>query len=190
MTVWLLHLKLTPVQEALIDERRALPLPFAGVPDLSNIRSNGQLRQLLQMLHPDDPPETILRKADRLWLQYECLAREDIIAVPLPGKKQLMIAEVTRPYVYGVGEDGMDQHHVEVAWHKKPVAFRTFRNEKHLLTPQDGNVFFEIEDPQLRTAIRSRLPHSYNRFAGVKWILGICVLIQAMMFLSGLLSGQ
>src|SRR5688572_22863258 len=110
MTIWVLHLKLTPKEEESIAARTHLPLPFEHMPDLTMVTSQGKCRQLLQTLHSDEPPESMTRRLDRVWGIYSRIAREDIIAVALPSRGEVALAEVIGDYQYQLGGVGSDVH--------------------------------------------------------------------------------
>ncbi len=56
MTVWALQLNLSKEEEERITERTHLPLPFDGMPDLSQVASSTQCRKLFMALYPGEPP--------------------------------------------------------------------------------------------------------------------------------------
>jgi hypothetical protein len=128
---------------------------------------------MLQLLHPDAPPEQITRQLEKTWKIYENIHPEDVIAVALPGKKEVVLAEITGPYGYRVGEKGEDIHFVPVKWHNKRISFSKLLKHKELTSPPAG--MREIHEPATRIAVRDRLPHSYNRFAAFKWIIVIFI---------------
>lgn len=188
MSVWVLHLPLTVAEEEALNRRTHLPLPFDDMPDMSMVGSIEQCRHLLRALYPDDPPEAIDRKIDLTWRQYAGLRIEDIIVVPLPSKKELAIAEVAGRYEYHVGEQGEDTHRVAVKWHDKRVPISKFGKFKHVFDATELSKMYEIADAEPRTIIRDRLPHTYNRFAAIKWILIIFFAIRGLMFILHMIS--
>lgn len=189
MSVWVLHLPLTRQEEEAITSRSFLPLPFEGLPDLSMINNLQECRHLLMALYPDDPPETISHKIDKFWRQYAGLREEDLIAVPLQNRQELAIAQVTGHYTYQVGEAGKDIHTVPVNWHKRRVPFRKFGKFKTWFYPaRIDDPMVEIGDEEPRIIIRDRLPHSYNRFAKLKWFLLFVIAVKGFMFLVYMIS--
>ncbi len=181
MTIWALKQTLTPAQEDRIAERTHVLLPFDHVPDLSNVNHIGEFRQLLQTLNPDMPPETIARLAEPAWHQVSNIAPEDIIAVPLASRKEVAIAEVTGRYQYQVGPGGIDMHMIPVKWHAKRVPLARLKKFT-AFDPASKDRMSEVEDPEARVVIRDRLPHRYNRFAGLKWILAILIAIRMIVY--------
>ena len=175
MTVWILHLALTPEEEEVVAARASLPLPLDGLPDLSMVASQGQFKHLLRALYPDDPPESLQLRHDRLWKIHAGAQKEDIIAVPLFHRREVALAEVIGPHGF---EDGV--HNAPVKWHQRRIAFASFRKHHKLLIPGTERLA-EVEAAEARTLIRDRLPHAYNRFAGWKWLLIIFFLIQLVM---------
>lgn len=177
MTVWILHLPFTPDDEAQITKRDTLELPFGDVADLSRITSEAQARQLVKTLHPELPPEAIMRQVDRFWHRYMTLGKEDIIAVPMTQSKKVMIAEVTGPYRHAVGEQGKDLHLIPVTWKAGPIEMKKFARHKSLFA---GEGLREVTDKEERIAIRNFLPHGYNRFVKLRWLLVIFFIMGAI----------
>ncbi len=169
MTVWILHLPLMKEKEAGITRRTHLPLPIdAQLPDLSQLRNEGECRRLMLELYPDDPPESVARRTERVWKLYGQLAEEDVVAVPLVESRQVALAEVSGPYVYR-HEGDEATHLLPVKWHP-PVALHRFGKHRKIFAG-GGHALVEVNDPEERTAIRDRLPHSYNRFVKWKWLM-------------------
>ena len=170
MTIWILHQQLSPDEEATIRERAELVLPFEGLPDLSLVKSPAQALQLLKVLHPGDPPETLTRRLDKFWNQYYGMHKEDIITVPLKARGEVVIATVSGSYRYRVGGQGEDIHLVPVTWYEVRVPLQKFKKHKDMFVERSEKLL-EVTDAESRIAIRDWLPHSYNRFSRWKWIL-------------------
>jgi hypothetical protein len=181
MTVWRLHLDLTPHEESSIATRTHLMLPFEELPDLSRIHSQQTCRQFLMAFFPDAPPETIDRKADRLWRVLGELHKEDIIAVPLSLRQEVALAEVTGAYEYQMGDRG-PLHLVPVRWHEKRVPLAAFKKLPGAMEA-DSEKMRPVTSEKARVLIRDRLPYAYNRFAGLKWLLGLFLLLHMVMML-------
>jgi predicted Mrr-cat superfamily restriction endonuclease len=176
MSIWVLHLKLTEAEQEAIAERTHLPLPFDHLPDLSMVKSAGECRRLLQTLHPEEPPETITRRLERVWTIYGRIEPEDIIAVPLPARSEVALAEVTGRYQYQAGGAGSPVHLLPVKWHARRIVPARTRKLRELFK-QGGLPMMEVTKPEERIAIRDYLPYRYNRFARWKWLLGIFFLM-------------
>jgi predicted Mrr-cat superfamily restriction endonuclease len=185
MTVWLLHLPLTPAEEASIRERKALELPLGDVPDLTGVVGFSGCRRLLQALHPDEPPEATLRQAERLWALYGGVQPQDIIAVPLPRRRALALAEVRGPYRHEAGPQAAHRHLIPVVWHDRQLRLSGSLRQA---VARNSKPMAEIEDAAARIAIRDRLPHAYNRFAGWKWLTAALFGLGTLQFLAGLLQ--
>lgn len=187
MTVWMLHLALSPEEEQAIASREVLPLPFETVPDLSKVVSRSDLKYLLHVLHRDDPPEAIGHRLDHLWHIYSGLQEEDIIGVPLPARREVAIAEVTDRYRYVEGVK--EAHVIPVKWHGRRAPFSAFRKSKNVLEGKPGSMV-EVAAVEARTAIRDRLPYKYNRFVAIKWLLVIFIGLHVVKLAHRLISGQ
>lgn len=184
MTVWLLHLPLSPADEAQLRERTALPLPLGDAPDLTGLTSLSGCRQRLHTLHPDEPPEALRRRTERLWTLYAGVQKDDIIAVPLPARRQLALAEVTGPYRHEPDAPADRRHLIPVTWQKKPLRITArFRDD----CAPSGPAMAEVEDSALRIAIRDTLPRPYNRFARWKWLMALTFALGALQFVAGLI---
>lgn len=176
MTVWVRHFPLSKEEEQTIKERAYLPLPFEGLPDLSHVPGPAQAIEMLAMLHPDEPPESINNRLDRFWPLFEKIHFEDVIAVPLPVRRQVVLAEVRGGYHYRVGENGEDIHEIPVKFYELNIPMSKLKKHQEWFTG-GGNRLLEITDTQARVALRSYLPHSYNRFARFKWLLVVFFLM-------------
>lgn len=181
MTVWIMHLELSAQEEANVEQRLRLLLPFEGMPDLSRLNSVRQCKDLVQLLHPDAPPETISRLAERVWRIFATLQKEDIIAVPLPHSRQLALASVTDGYTYRVDEKGEDEHSIGVTWYARRVSLSRFKKHKELFA-EGKEQLVEVENKEARATIHTQLPYSYNRFAKIKWILLILLMLKLVGF--------
>ncbi len=172
MSMWLLHQTLSADEEARICERTDLVLPFEGLPDLTHVTNQAEARKLLGILHPDEPPESINRRLERFWQRFSNLQIEDIIAVPLEHAREVVIAEVTGHYHYAVGDKGSDIHLIPVRWYDKRIPLSKLAKYKEVFG-SGGPAMQEITAVDVRTAVRDHLPHSYNRFVKMKWLLVI-----------------
>jgi predicted Mrr-cat superfamily restriction endonuclease len=185
MTVWILHQPLTAEEEARIQERPYLALPFDGVPDLSAIHSREQCRKLFKSLYPEAPPETLAGMTDRLWQRYSELRATDTIAVPLPLRKEVALAEVTGRYRYEPQAGQQSAHQVLVKWYRCHLRFSSLCKHQDLLA-NNGEQLVEVMDSDLRTKLREKLPHTYNRFARWKWLLAVFFMINVISLLLSL----
>jgi predicted Mrr-cat superfamily restriction endonuclease len=172
MTVWVLHQKMTKDEENTIAQSTTLGLPFNDFPDFTSVKTQGEYRRLLMTLHPDAPPERISRLLERSWKLHSAIHIEDIIAVPLPFAGEVILAEVIGPPEYHVGDAGTDVHRMPVKWHEKRLSLQKLRKHKALFSGADTGIF-EVTSAEVRTLLRDRLPHKYNRFARWKWILAL-----------------
>ena len=189
MAVWILHQKLNAEEEAHIHNRGYVVLPFDHLPDLSSVSSEGKCRQLMAALHPDDPPESITLKSDRIWRMAAGLHKEDMIAVPLKNREEIALAQVTGGYRYQPEEGGSDIHLMPVTWYPKNVPLRRLSKHKTLFI-DSGAPMMEVMDSEARIAICDQLPHSYNRFARWKWLMLVFFAIGAISLLRQMMSGQ
>lgn len=188
MSIYVLHQNLTPQEEDNIATRTHLALPFEGIPDLSVLHSELECRHLLQALHPDEPPEAIARRLERIWKYYTGMHEEDIIVVPLKSRNELALAEVTGRYVYQAGPGGSDVHMIPVRWYDRRVALISMA--KHRAMFDRSEPLYEIVNPQARIAIRDKLPHGYNRFAKWKWLMALFFALSVMHLFERLFRGQ
>ena len=170
MTVWMLHLPLSSADEESIRQRAFLPLPFGNVPDLTLIGSSFEFRRMMASLNMELPPEALDRMQDKIWKILSELQPEDIIAVPLTHKRAVALAEVSGKYTYSKDAGDNNAHQIPVTWQEKLIPLGKFRLHKPLIE-NTGNAILEVSDPSARAIIQSSLKRSYNRFAGLKWIV-------------------
>ena len=183
MSIWILHQRMTEDEEAHIFERKHLHLPFDGLPDLSQVSSPAQAMQLLRVLYPGEPPESLARRRDRFWNLFSGIQVEDIIAVPLKASRQVVLAEVTGRYQYDVGDKGSDIHLIPVKWYESRIPMGKFSKHKEIFLAQ-GEAMVEVTAQEARIAIRDKLPHKYNRFARWKWLLMLFFLMNILAMLT------
>lgn len=182
MTVWILQQQLMADEEERIAERQHLPLPFGDMSDLSRMANQGECRKLLRVQHPDEPPESIALKADRVWKIYEALHVDDIIAVPLKNRGEMALAKMSGHYRFA---DGV--HQIPISWYPERVAFSKLSRHRELFA-HGGGMMFEVTSPEARIALRDKLPHSYNRFAKWKWLLIIFFGLSALRLIHQLIG--
>jgi len=179
MSIWVLQQSLTAEEEAHIFQKKHLHLPFDGLPDLSQVSSPAHAMQLLRVLYPDEPPESLTRRQDRFWNLFSAIQMEDIIVVPLKLSRQLVLAEVTGRYQYNVGDKGSDIHLIPVKWYEKRIPASKFRKHKDIFL-NSGEPMHELTVKETRIAVLDHLPHKYNRFAKWKWLLVIFMVMGFM----------
>lgn len=175
MTVWVRHQALSAQEEAQIEQRTHLTLPFETLPDLSMVNTQAELRQLLQTLHAGEPPEAIALKQDRIWAIFGELQIGDLIVVPLAHSPEIALAEMSGRYCYR-NNGTEDIHFIPVTWHKRFPA-RKLGKHKDLILRVPTHIMAPVENRMARTAVRNTLPHSYNRFVKWKWLLGLFFLM-------------
>jgi predicted Mrr-cat superfamily restriction endonuclease len=187
MTVWLLYQSLKPEEEVKLRQQPYVALPLADVPDLSRVMNLADCRRLLQAIHPDAPPETINRLADRVWKYYSEVHPGDIIAVLLRSREEIALAEVTGKYEYRMGENREDIHTMPVKWHEKTAPMRVLKKLK-LSSDEQGSRLVEITHRDGKIALMDHLPYKYNRFSKWKWVIAILVGIHAVSFIIHLIK--
>lgn len=168
MSIWIFKSPFTAEAEQSLAQQMRLPLPFAGLPDLSGVDSEEKMRRLLMAINPDAPPESIVRQADVHWGRFGELAHGDLILLPLANQKTAL-AEVTTRYVYSV-DDGKDMHHTEVHWLETAIPRRKLHSLRLMLN--NPTAMQLIEDAPTRKPVYALLKRPYNRFAKFQWLLG------------------
>lgn len=182
MSAWILHQLVSPDEEANIERRERLLLPFDGVPDLSFVGSVGELAKMLRTLNPELPVETIHRRSERYFDYYQGLQPDDLVAVPLHARKEIALGKITGRYGYEVGANGEDVHSIGVNWYGVRVPLARLGKYKPLFDNYRERLI-EITDIDARNALRKWLPVSYNRFAKWKWLLALLFAIQIISML-------
>lgn len=173
MSVWVLHSSNADVAA------NQLSLPFEGLPDLTSLQDIHDCKRLIQLLQPESSPESRHVQVDRIWHIRSQLHADDIIAVP--SDNQVLLFHVNGGYQYEVGKDGADIHSVPVTW-QKTVPLSRFGKHQAIFTPGRQKML-EVSDKEARVAIHDKLPRSYNRFAGLKWLVIILFGIQVISML-------
>lgn len=183
MTVWVRHLELSEQQEKELAQTDHITLPLDGLPDLTLIREPSAMQHVLKALHPKAPPESLQRLQQRYWHISHDIAVDDVIAVPLKHQNKVVLAEVVGGYRYHMNEAREDIHTVAVRWVKKSIPMRKLMVHKVALSGGELPMF-EVTDSKLKAVINSAMPYGYNRFAAIKWIIGVFIAWRLFTFLS------
>lgn len=170
MEIWVMHPLLPEGGEERLLETDHLAIDWPGLPNLEMAQTMQQLKHQLSALAPDDPPETIMRRAERIWKFLREAVEEDVIAVPLPGQKSVVFAQITGPYFCRRQGNGTLVHARPVKWFPKAVPLRAFYRHKHVFE-RSASDFFAVAGRDAKNFIRGKLPFRYNRFAKWKWII-------------------
>lgn len=169
MSVWVLQLSLPEVEEAKIEERTVLPLPWAASIDFTGLANRGDALLSLRAFYAEDPPETLQRRVDAIWPVLSALGREDTVAVVLMNTRQVVLAEVVVPYRYAGQNDGAgSEHSMQVRWLGVRLKLSALRAHQAALLALPA--LRELNDSQARQALLGRLPRPYNRFARWRWL--------------------
>jgi predicted Mrr-cat superfamily restriction endonuclease len=160
------------------DGNISLPLPYAGLPDLSSIRDEDAMRRLLAHIDPDAAPETINRQADMHWRTLSGLQRGDLIVMPYTYRKEYGIGEVTDRYHYEV-VNGEDMHTVQITWkerHVKPKKLAALL--RYVNSPLPLQM---VEHAEQRKAVFRCLKR--GGLVNWQWIIGLMFIIQVIRML-------
>lgn len=164
--------------EERLSEADHLAIDWPELPSLEMVQNLQQLKHQLSALAPDAPPETITRRAERIWKFLREAAEEDVIAVPLPGKKEVAFAQITGPY-FCRREDEAFVHARPVKWFPKTMKLRAFYRHKHVFE-KGASAFSAVAGRDAKNFIRGKLPFRYNRFARITWILLLLVALKML----------
>ena len=187
MSVWLYHLPLSVAHEEQITSQNELPLPFDNIPELTGLSMHKDCCAMLKLLHPELPPETVNREADRLWNIYTGMQAEDVVVVPLLVSQKVALARIESGYHYKVGSEGEDRHLIGVSW-PMVIPLRNFGKHKALFT--GGSGLREITNREEKQAILDKLPTHANRFAKLKWLAGALIALRVASYLLTEMGGH
>lgn len=187
MSVWILNPAFTESEEATFIEHSELPLPFAGLPDLSGVESEFAMRALIAAVHPELPPESINRRAEIAWRNYHELALEDLVLVPYAQGRLAALAEVTERYRYYV-QDGVDRHSASIRWLNTHIPRKKLAALSLLLAnPVPMQL---VDNGDQRKHVYRLLDRPYNRFVKWQWLLGVAIVAQVAVMLMGMFTGN
>ena len=175
MNVWVLHIPEERVQGA----PALLHLPLDGMPDVTSAASQTDMRRILREQKPESPPESISREAERLWACTHGVAREDILAIPLPAADEVAFAEAAGPVTY---ESAGARYVLPVKWFERRARLSRLKRYR-ILFEKGGMPIAEVQDQQVRVALRALLPLKANRFARWRWLAGALIALQMFYFL-------
>ena len=130
-------------------------------------------------LHPDAPPETIIRQADIHWSRYNQLAAGDLIVLPLADKK-FALGEIVTPYHYRV-ERGGDAHYATIRWLETSIPYRKLSGLAPLIAK--GSPMYLIEQADNRKLVYRLCDHPSNRFSKIRWIGVALIVISEVLYI-------
>ncbi len=173
-------------------ERLVPPLPegIAEVwPDLTGCHVRGALKQRLQAAFPERPPEAYARMTERLAPYVLEMRAGDYLAIMAQDKTQLAFATITGGFQWIETADGSRVQGLPLHWEEARLSARRLRAHLPLLKKAERWAR-PIENVSLRTAFRDRLKLPGARFAGVKWLVGLVILVRMIEFALNLWKRQ
>lgn len=94
---------------------------FVHVPDLTDVSTWDQLREIVRRSHPGDSESKIGNVAGQLWVLRSRVRAGDLVALPLKTTSQIALGIVTAGYEYREVSDVGRRHMVTVHWKRVNV---------------------------------------------------------------------
>jgi restriction system protein len=181
MDIWVFRQTMTAEEEANILATDHIHIDWQDVPNLDKIREQHALRTLMRSVYADRPPEEIAILTDQVWKFAGALSVEDTVAVPLSSRREVALGEITGPYAARTDDQGRLVHTRPVKWVRTVPMSKFYRN-KDVFNPGPAQLE-RVSSPQARNMIRDKLPHRFNRFRRIKWLIGFLFLLRILHYI-------
>ncbi len=167
MAVWKLRGGRDGVFESLALAKGLSIIGFAELPDLSEVKSQDELRTLIEASYPNRPQAAISNFTGRLWSFRERMEKGDLVVMPLTGHAAVAVGEVTGPYQYR-------PELPERATHVRPTRWLTTDLSRNTLDPDirqclnSRGTIGEIHAPDAEARVRAALSGKACKVAGAE----------------------
>ena len=118
---WLIRAGSSGEDEDLNIEDGLAVVSFVQVPDLTDVSTWDQLREIVRHSHPGDSESKIGNVAGQLWALRSRVRAGDLVALPLKMTSQIALGIVTAGYEYREVSDVGRRHLVTVHWKRVNV---------------------------------------------------------------------
>ena len=153
-----------------------------GLPDLSHVGNPRELKEVLKKALPDETPEGLQRKTDRIWRFIDEMVPGDIIIVPALADL-FVCGEILGPYRYDSEGREPLRHQREVRWLKEGIALDKFAPKTQELL-KSGLELARIDETTMRNDINQKLSLPVNN--ALKYMLWVMLLLLGMRLLNSL----
>lgn len=116
MALWLVRAGRSGEREDFALDHNVVVIDWDDLPDLSRVRSRGDVEVLIRKALLDAKPEAIRSWAAQIFAFVSRIALDDYVALPLKRRSMIAIGRVTSPYKYEAMNPSGARHARSVAW--------------------------------------------------------------------------
>lgn len=121
MTLWVARAGKYGERENFALENNVVAIGWDDMPDLSEIRSRDQLKDLLMETYPDENPKRIKNWESQLWAFVRRFKKGDIVALPLKTQSSIAFGKIIESYRYVPEAPDGAKHQQPVEWRNTDI---------------------------------------------------------------------
>ncbi|MHB8423181.1 MAG: restriction endonuclease [Leptospirales bacterium] len=119
MSLWMVRAGKYGEREAIALDKNLAIIGWEELPDLSQIKSQDDLRSLLETTYPLSKTNTLANYGGQIWAFLRKIETGDLIVLPLKSRPFIAIGRVTGPYEYRKDLSSISLHVRPVNWLKE-----------------------------------------------------------------------
>ena len=129
MALWMVRAGRDGEQEETALEQSVAAIGWHDLPDLSEVSSREELRDLYERCYPGAKKETAANQVGQVWTFVNRIEVDDLVVLPLKTRSAIAIGRVTGPYGYRA-DIAPNVHHVRpVEWIRTDLPRTTFEQD-------------------------------------------------------------
>lgn len=121
MTLWLVREGADGENELFALENNVAAIGWDELPDLSNISSREQLRELHEKTYPEESKNATSNYVGQVWAFYHSISKGDLVALPLKSIASIALGRITGDYKHHPEHPVNAKHTRSVEWLRKDV---------------------------------------------------------------------
>jgi len=129
MAVWLVRAGAHSEYETLALEQGLSIIAWSELPDLSQVTTQQQLREVVERAYPDAPHGRVSNYVGQLWSFRERMQTGDLVVLPLRTRAAIAIGRLSGPYQFRPDLPGSATHVRETEWLRSDVPRNAFRQD-------------------------------------------------------------
>jgi restriction system protein len=161
MAVWVVRAGGSGEYEELALEKGLVAIGWSELGDLSNVKSQEELKELCNKTYPDAKTKTIQAWASQLWSFIDRIKVDELVILPLKTRSAIAVGEVKGEYKYRPDLPERAQHTRKVHWLRDDIPRSAF--DQDLLYSFGayltvGRVRREKAEERIRAVLEGRKP--------------------------------
>ncbi|MDO8874250.1 MAG: restriction endonuclease [Methanoregula sp.] len=119
MTLWMVRAGKYGEWENLALEKNMAILGWVKTPDLTNVQTREQLREILNKAYPDEKNRALINFESQIWPFIRVMEKGDLVAMPLKSRSAIAFGIIDGPYIYRTDLPENSRHTRKVNWFKE-----------------------------------------------------------------------